>query len=255
MKKKYLLATALASALSMSSTAFASGFPDYIKGADIEAKELDIQLQSVFTEDDKAKKDGKRKHKLEAYYGLSDNWLILGGAKVSRDYKHQTDLNAIYIGGAYQFVDYEKHGFNASVLAEYIHGVDDFTANELEYRLQADTKWGPDKKLKTKANLVFQNEFGEHRKSGTQLISRISTTYKVSRYFKPGFEWHAGYGKLNDISSSNDQEHYLGPVVYGEFDEFSNGHELEYQIGWLPGISDGASDHAFKFLLEYEVNF
>jgi hypothetical protein len=254
MKKTTIFFTGIMS-LCLSAPAFASGFPDYIKGADIEARELDVQYQYVYTEDDKAKKDGKIKQKLEAYYGLNDDWLILGGAKVSRDYKHSTDINAVYLGAAYQFIDYADYGFNASILAEYIHGVDDYTANELEYRLQADTKWGPGKKLKTKANLVFQNEFGEYRKSGTQLISRLSTTYKVASYFKPGFEWHAGYGKLNDISESNAQEHYLGPVVYGEFEQFSNGAELEYQIGWLPGVTDGSVDHAFKFLLEYEMNF
>lgn len=237
-------------------TASASGFPDYIKGAHIEADELDIQYQLVTTSDDRAKKDHKTKQKLEAYYGINDDWLVLGGIKYSRDYKHSTDLSAIYIGGAYQFLDAADYGFNAAVLSEYMHATDSGDPDLLESRLLVDFKWGADKKLKTKASLILERELGENRDGGVDLVSRVGTTYKISRLFMPGFEWHAGYGKINDIGDFNDeQEHYIGPVLYGEFETFENGGELEYQIGYYPGITDNSSDHAFKFLLEYELNF
>lgn len=148
------------------------------------------------------------------------------------------------------------HGFNMSVLAEYMHAVDANSSNVLETRLQFDKKWGADKKLKTKANITFEREFGDGREHGVELIGRIGAVYKVTRQFKPGIEWHGGFGKINKIGSfSDEQEHHLGPVVYGHFEQFKHGGNLEYQLGYLPGISSYAADHAFKFLLEYKYNF
>ena len=143
-----------------------------------------------------------------------------------------------------------------SVLAEYVQAIVDDEPSVLETRLQFDKKWGAEKKLKTKLNLVLLDEYGDNRNEDVEFTVRLATVYKLHKSFRPGFEWHGGFGAVDQIGSfKDDQEHYFGPVVYGEFETFENGVELEYQLGYLPGVSNAASDHAFKFLLEFEYNF
>ena len=238
-------------------------FPDYIKGAKIEANELDIQYQYVTSKDsprnskDKTalKRNNKAKQHLEAYYGLSDEWVIIGGAKFYRDYKNPTDFSHLYTGAGYQFLHQKQHGVDMSFIAKYEHAVDNFSPDALETRLLLDVYWDSAKKVKTKSNFSAFREFGNNRSDSVELVSRVSTTYKVDSTFSPGVEWHAGYGLANDVESSADQAHFVGPVIYGEFPPFSNGHELEYQIGYFKGVSGGAAESAFKFFLEYEINF
>lgn len=255
--KRFLTVSCLLTSLLSTTAAHADGFPDYIKGADIEKKELDLQYQYITTTDDeKASKDHKVKQQLEAFYGVDDSWLLLGGAKFSRSNTKRTEINQLYIGAAYQFIEARDYGFNAAFLSEYIQSIDTFSPSVLEGRLLLDKKWGEDKKHKTKANIIFRREIGSRRSGSVDFTTRLSHSYKVTKYFEPAVEWHAGYGEIDKVGSFNaDQEHYLGPAIYGEFDTIPGVGEFEYQIAYLPGITDNAGDEAFKFLIEYEINF
>jgi hypothetical protein len=58
-------------------------------------------------------------------------------------------------------------------------------------------------------------------------------------------------GKWNNWDESKEQNHRLGPVVYGEI-EFDEKRELKFNAAWLFGVSEAAPDNTFRMQVEYE---
>lgn len=244
------LATATTAAILATSITAAHATPEYIKSADFNKGKLELQYQWVTTTDsESSKKDHKVKHQSDILYSPADGWLLLAGGKGSRDSKDSTNLDSFFAGGAYQFIHEEDHGFNAAILTKYIHSVDSGDPDVLEGRLLLDKKWGEGKKIKTKANLNILREIGANRHAGITFQGRIGAVYKVKEYFQPGVEWHS------ELSTDDNAEHHVGPVVYGYAPEGSLLRGFGYEIGYLPGVSDSAADNAFRLLVSYKLKF
>jgi hypothetical protein len=69
-------------------------------------------------------------------------------------------------------------------------------------------------------------------------------------HFEPGIEWQSDFGAIGNGSSFNEQEHAVGPAIYG-----SIVHHVNYQVAYLFGVSGGAPDGTLRGNLEYEWNF
>lgn len=61
-------------------------------------------------------------------------------------------------------------------------------------------------------------------------------------------------GEVGHVSPSDQQDHRIGPVIFGEFANESKS-KWKYEVGYLFGISDAAPDGTLKALLEYEFRF
>lgn len=224
----------------------------YIRDADVEKGELEFEYEFVGSYDDDASKDGARSHKIESYYGFTDSLAIGGGAKFVRSSFDDTDLDSVFIETIYQFIEEDEMGFNLAVLGEYVHTVEDNSADKIEAKILYSNEWGNG--FITRANLIAEQQVGPDSNTSPELLHRISTVFEISDYFAPGIEWHAEYGHMNDF----DMGHYVGPVVYGELLEFDTGEhesEIEYEIGYLFGLNDNTADGNLRFLLEYEIEF
>lgn len=245
---KLALSLAATSALLLSSAANAG--VGYIKGADIERGELELEYEHTGSFDDKPSKDQKRAHKLEGYYGLTDAWQIGGGVKYTRSRSDNTDLESVFFEGIYQFIESEEYGFDMAILGEYVHTVEDDSADKLEAKLLYENEWGGH--FETKANFIVEQQVGPDSNTSPELAHKIGTVYELDEHFKPGLEWQADYGHVNRFDSA----HYVGPVAYGELYELPNhGGEIEYELGYLFGVNDKATDGVLRFLVEYEMEF
>lgn len=227
----------------------------YIRGADAEKGEFEIEYQAVGSFDDEREKDNKRSHKIEAYYGFSDSVQLGGGFKFGRSAGDNTDLETVFVEGLYQFFEEDEVGFNMAVLGEYVHATESGKADKLEGKLLYDNEWGDG--FETRANLILEHEIGNDRNGDTEIASRLGTVYEINDYFAPGIEWQAEYGAIDDIGSFDDeQKHYVGPVTYGELYEFGeDGGEIEYELGYYFGVTDAAEDGVLRVLIEYEIEF
>jgi hypothetical protein len=63
-----------------------------------------------------------------------------------------------------------------------------------------------------------------------------------------------------DQKGFDNQEHYIGPAAYGEFEVYSNYSgekdiELEYRVAYLFGVSDAAHDGELIAQIGYEFEF
>lgn len=77
-----------------------------------------------------------------------------------------------------------------------------------------------------------------------------SSRYRYSRFVEPGLEWQSKLGKTSEDKSYDEQEHYVGPALYGQLVP-----GVKYEAAYLFGASDASADSAARLHLEYEIAF
>ena len=126
------------------------------------------------------------------------------------------------------------------------HGDD----HALEWKVLLEKSVGP---WVAVANPIFAKPFGEDT-GGVEFEYAWGTYYRWMPLLEPGFEAYGGVGEITNAQPLAQQEHLLGPDVRG-VRTFVNAARLNYNLGYLFGLTEGAPDGVFKFELEYEWRF
>lgn len=101
-------------------------------------------------------------------------------------------------------------------------------------------QWQLSPKWRLRGIVIGGWNFGGTAVGGTTLETRSSLSYKLDNGHRVGVEMFNEFGRISDMGSFNDQDHAIGPVVSGKLGG------LGYQLGYLAGVSNGASDHSFR---------
>ena len=88
--------------------------------------------------------------------------------------------------------------------------------------------------------------------SGTVLGYQWQLLYRQSHSLYYGVQGMGEVGKWNDWAPRDDQEHKLGPAIFGRL-KTAGGQRLNYDVGLLFGVTDGTPDYTLRFKLEYEL--
>jgi len=103
------------------------------------------------------------------------------------------------------------------------------------------------RKITNILNISFNKEVGGGADTHTDGGISWSTRYRLSQYFEPGFEYWNDFSAITHQLDYNQQSHQAGPCFYGHL----FGH-VNYDVGYLFGISDAAPRGEIKWVLEYE---
>lgn len=87
------------------------------------------------------------------------------------------------------------------------------------------------------------------------LGTNASAVYTLTPHIKPALEWHADWGTTSQISSRENQKHWVGPALYGDLFIFENGSKLEYQAGYMAGLTKASEDGVGIVVLDYRMQF
>lgn len=96
-------------------------------------------------------------------------------------------------------------------------------------------------------NGILEKEIGGNAKTGLELGYAARIDWQVSSVFLAGIEAFGAFGEAVDIKPMEQQSHIVGPVL-----DFEPGHEIEWQIGVLFGLTDGSEDVRLKSNLSIE---
>ena len=96
-------------------------------------------------------------------------------------------------------------------------------------------------------NISFNKEVGGGADPHTDAGISWSTRYRLSQYFEPGFEYWNDFSAIAHQLDYEQQGHQAGPCFYGHL--FNH---INYDIGYLFGLSDAAPRGELKWVLEYE---
>lgn len=222
-----------------------------LSSPEVDAGKFDVQYNLRRTGDDRKSKNNAQQHKVEFEYGLTEDWMI--GIELEAERKSPSQNNFTAYGGElkYQMTDQGAWWLSSAVKAEYAIAAQASGTDAAETGLLL---MRTDGKFRTMANIKLEREIGDGRAKGTQISTAFQGIYRVTPYFAPGLEWHADYGKIREINGTDDQEHYIGPVIIGKLFE----HEttaLSYEVGYYRGLTDASADDAQRFRIKYEIHF
>lgn len=216
--------------------------PDVVKG------EAELEYAGTDTFDSDKSKNAIEEHQFSVGYTFTDYWASeIYYAEFERGPGQPLDYTANEFENVFQFWPQGKYWLDAGVLASYHLAAkqEDADSIELKLLLQKDINH-----FTTIVNIGGEREVGNLATGGNDLSSAVNTRYRLNPYFQPGIEWQAGYGTLGDHNDLSQQEHYLGPVIYGQLLP-----GLKYEVGYFAGISSAAANTAMRLRLEYEFYF
>lgn len=172
------------------------------------------------------------------------------------------------------YLKQERNGSDIANLAEWEnkfqltdtgeYPVDVGLITELEAPLSANAPWefklGPlfqteFGKLQLNGNLLFERAFGKADESGVPYSTNFSYQWQAKYRWRPvlefGLQGFGDMGKWNDWDKQADQNHRIGPAVFGKF-ALGDRQAIRYNAAWLLGASNAAPDHTFRMQVEYE---
>jgi hypothetical protein len=98
------------------------------------------------------------------------------------------------------------------------------------------------------ANPVFEKVlYGGGHDEGFEFGYRNGAYYRWLRYLSPGVEFYGAIGLIDDSDPSDEQQHYIYPVLWGQLP-----HGIEYSVGPGFGLTKGSDHVLVKFNIELE---
>jgi len=216
---------------------------DNVSSPYIEQGKLSLQYRSGYDFDNAPSKDRKQAYKLVANYGTTDRLRPEIKAVLSDNPNESTKVTGFEAGLRWQFLKPEEAWLTAALDGNYKTSIQSGKPDKFELKLILGKKFG---QFFNVANLSVEEEIGENSRDGASLKAAWKTGYKINSYFAPGFEFYANTGNLRDDLDYNDQSYRIGPTAYGNITE-----NVTYNIGYLFGISEAATDGRVKMILSY----
>ena len=210
--------------------------------------EWELEFAGTRTFDNDKAKNDIQENQFSVGYGITDYWAAeIYYATFERGPGEPQDFTANEFENIFQFWPIGKYWVDAGLLASYHLAAKRDAADSVELKLLLQKDIG---RFTALGNFGGEREVGSHSAPGNDLSSAVNIRYRWLRYFEPGIELQSSYGTWDDHASFNQQEHYLGPIVYGELIP-----GLKYEAGLYTGISTASAATAGRFKIEYEIYF
>ncbi len=220
---------------------------DEIYSPNVEQGELSVEYNGSRTFDANPAKNNSQEQEVAFEYGINSRWEVEVSGGFEKNPDETFTFNDLELENRFQFFEAGEYWMDSGFLVAYDHAIHQGDADTLETKLLLQKDIG---RITTTANIGFEQEVGVNAAGGPDYVFLWNTRYRYNEYFQPGIEIQSDLGQDSELRHWNDQEHYIGPAVYGRL----FGH-LNYQAGYYVGVSDGAASNAARILVEYEMHF
>lgn len=218
---------------------------DKIYSPIVDYGEYEIESRGTHDFDSGADGESLSKMKVGVGYGFTDWYYGELNLALEQQDGEEVDIESGGLESRFQLTDQGEYWLD---LGLYFEGSLSAQGgpDELEGKVLLEKELG---RSVTTVNLTVEQPIGENSDEEYELEDGAVIRYRLSEAAEPAIEWHSGYGEIGDIGSWSDQEHHIGPAVYGALEG-----GFVYELAWLFGISNEASDNVLRFLIEYEFH-
>ena len=242
-KLNHLKFNSLALVATLFSHAALAGVADYIYVPTVEYGEKEIDFKTGTAK----LKSGDRAQvsSIGFGYGVTEYWFT------EVYFKHEREgSDTISIGeweNKFQLTETGKYPVDLGLVVEIEAPLNKNAAYELKLAPLLQTEFG---KLQLNGNLIFQRTFGPNQHP-TELGYQWQAKYRLQPTFEFGLQGFGDMGKWDDWAPAGEQNHRIGPAVFGKFD-LGTKQAIKYNAAMLFGTSEAAANKTFRMQLEYE---
>jgi hypothetical protein len=181
-------------------------------------------------------------------YGATDWWFTEVYLKTEHE-SRDPRLNILEFENKFQLTETGKYPVEVGLITELEFPLNgDGEPNEFKFGTLFQTEFG---QLQLNGNLLLETKFGGDGPSETAFHYQWQTKYRWHKEFEFGLQGFGETGEWNDWASSNEQEHRLGPAIFGKVSLGGRG-SIKYNAAWLIGMTDATPDNTFRTQVEYE---
>lgn len=239
--------TCLASLVAFQIGSAIAGPADYIYTPLVEEGEREIEFKSGTAED----QDGVRKtvSMLGVGYGATDYWFT--EIYLKHEHEGSGSLDLIEFENKFQLTETGKYPVDLGVVVELEFPINDNDEpNEFKFGPLLQTDLGM---FQLNTNLLFERKFGGNDDGDhvTEMGYQVQGKYRLRPEFEFGFQGMGEMGEWDDWNDSSEQEHKLGPAIFGKF-KTGQKQAIKYNAAILYGVSKQAPDQTFRMQAEYE---
>jgi hypothetical protein len=183
-------------------------------------------------------------------YGVTDKWFTEGYVKQ----KHYADGDSAYLEWENRFLLF--HSRNESVdigmVVELEAPLTSGAPSELRTGPLFQSTFG---KFKLNGNVIFESAFGgvdqDSVSQATNIGYQLQARYRIAKQLDIGVQGFGEMGKWDQWSSLSEQNHRMGPAVFGKL-SLGEHDSIKYNAAWLLGVSIAAPSSTLRMQLEYE---
>ncbi len=249
MKQKYLYQTLILFLGILNNSIAVAGPADYVYTPVVESGETEID----FKHGTARQKDGtlKQVSSIGVGYGVSDSWFTEFYLK--RESEGSARLTLAEWENKFQLTETGKYAVDVGLIAEFEAPLNN--GNE-----PYEFKFGPlfqheTGRLQLNGNLLWERKFGNRDDGDDPYMTEFGYQWQIKYRWQPVMEFGMqGFGELgewNDWNKLSDQNHRLGPAVFGKY-ALGNRKAIKYNAAWLFGASSAAPGHTLRMQIEYE---
>jgi len=247
-KHKTASLTALALIVTLASTPSTGHAGSKVYSPYVEKGELELEWKGAYDKDSDNNISGAMKNQFAVGYAFTDYWYTELLTEVERDGTSgaNQEWTALEWENRFQLTQAGEHFVDVGAYAAYEISLEDHHADKAEIGLLLAKETG---QFTHYANLFLEKEIGADASHATEASLAWSTRYRYKQWLEPGFEVHSEFGELKHQHGIDEQEHLIGPALYGKI-----GH-MKYDVAYLFGATDASPDGQLKWVLEYEMKF
>lgn len=224
-----------------------AGPADYVYTPMVEQGEKEIDFKFGTAKE----QDGTRTRvtSLGLGYGATEYWFT--EVYLKREREGSDGLTLAEWENKFQLTETGKYAVDIGLITEIeIPLSNGDEPNEFKIGPLFQTEFG---KMQLNGNVLFERKFGGDDDAGH--ITEIGYQWQAKYRWKPAFEFGVqGFGEMGEWDNwdrSGDQNHRLGPAVFGKID-LGQKQAIKYNAALLFGVSEPAPDHTFRMQAEYE---
>ncbi len=215
--------------------------------------ELSIEHSGAVTRDRDAAKRNEQTYTASVGYGVTEWWSVEIEGEAGREGGPDNSLRfeAVNLENTFQLTQQGSSWVDVGVFAEYGRAARRGGADAVSFGPILQKELG---RTVNTLNLFVEREIGANREGGTEVRYAWQTRWPLFDTLKLGGEIFGTPGRVDKFRALADQEHRAGPVIFGEIRLGALG-KIEYQAGYLIGLTRATPDGTFKWLIEYEIAF
>ncbi|MBI3902069.1 MAG: hypothetical protein HY306_03870 [Nitrosomonadales bacterium] len=181
-------------------------------------------------------------------YGATEYWFTEIYLKQERN--GDANVTIAEWENKFQLTETGKYPVDAGFIVELEAPLSGDAPKEIRLGPLLQTEFG---RLQLNGNLLFQRAF--NKADGTAFSTDIGYQLQAKYRWRPalelGLQAMGEMGKWNNWDSADQQNHRIGPAVFGKL-ALGNRQVIKYNAAWLLGSNGAAPDHTARIQIEYE---